>query len=111
MSNLVWTTKDGQKLQLRDMETSHINNCIRMLERDMPEFEDDDTIVADHWSLTGVVVLPGARSYRETIKEFESELRRRDGLRAEIRASLGLTANHTDSDTQSLGNVSGGRSE
>lgn len=28
-----WTTKDGKTLKLRDMETSHIENCIRMLER------------------------------------------------------------------------------
>lgn len=29
----VWVTKDGQHLKIRDMETSHIKNCIRFLER------------------------------------------------------------------------------
>lgn len=28
-----WTTKDGTKLRIRSMETSHIRNCIRILER------------------------------------------------------------------------------
>lgn len=28
-----WTTKDGQKLEPRDMTTSHIKNCLAMLKR------------------------------------------------------------------------------
>ena len=28
-----WVTKDGQHLRIRDMETSHIKNCLRLLER------------------------------------------------------------------------------
>lgn len=28
-----WTTKDGKKLRISDMESSHIANCINMLKR------------------------------------------------------------------------------
>lgn len=33
-----WITQSGQKLRVVDMETSHIKNCIRMLEK---KLEDD----------------------------------------------------------------------
>lgn len=29
----MWTMRDGTKIKVSKMETSHINNCIRMLER------------------------------------------------------------------------------
>lgn len=28
-----WTTKDGQQLHVQDMKTSHILNCMRMIEK------------------------------------------------------------------------------
>lgn len=30
---MVWTTKDGLELEIEDMETSHIINCMNMMER------------------------------------------------------------------------------
>lgn len=32
-----WKTKKGEKLLIRDMETSHIENCIQMLEKKIKE--------------------------------------------------------------------------
>ncbi len=29
----IWKTKGGQRLKIRDMETSHIINCVRILHR------------------------------------------------------------------------------
>lgn len=28
-----WTTRNGERLNIRDMETSHLRNCLRLLER------------------------------------------------------------------------------
>ena len=30
-----WKTKDGRELDIKNMETSHIKNCIRMVERNL----------------------------------------------------------------------------
>lgn len=32
-SNYFWTTKDGETLHITEMETSHIENCLRLIER------------------------------------------------------------------------------
>lgn len=32
---MYWTTKDGRKLKISEMKTSHILNCIRMMDRQM----------------------------------------------------------------------------
>ena len=32
----IWTTKDGKKLFVKDMDTNHIKNCIKMICRNNP---------------------------------------------------------------------------
>lgn len=32
---MYWTTKDGRKLKISEMKTSHILNCIRIMDRQM----------------------------------------------------------------------------
>lgn len=29
-----WKTKDGQELEIKDMSTEHIKNCIKMMDRE-----------------------------------------------------------------------------
>ena len=36
----IWRTKDGRILKVEEMETGHIENCIRMLERNNVPFRD-----------------------------------------------------------------------
>ena len=39
-SHGLWITKDGRYLNVSEMEISHIQNCIRMLERNDSPFKD-----------------------------------------------------------------------
>jgi len=32
---MYWTTKDGRKLKISEMKTSHILNCIKMMDKQM----------------------------------------------------------------------------
>jgi hypothetical protein len=73
-----WTTKEGKTLQIEDMETSHIQNCIRMIERKWDELEEEtDYFTAEHWSIPDVLVTYGKDHYGEKLKMFEEELKSR----------------------------------
>lgn len=74
---MIWKTKEGKKIDIKNMETSHIRNTIAMLKRTMPDHEEDEMYTADHWSLPGVYTAPGAKKYKAKIKEFEKELKQR----------------------------------
>lgn len=36
----LWVTKDGRYMRINEMETSHIRNCIRMLNRNDSPYKD-----------------------------------------------------------------------
>lgn len=73
-----WQTKDGQELEIAEMETSHIQNCIRLIERKWDDLDpDDDYISADHWSQMAVVFVPGKPYFEEKLKELRAELSKR----------------------------------
>jgi len=33
-----WTTREGTKLKISEMETDHIKNCMKMLERNLDKY-------------------------------------------------------------------------
>lgn len=37
----IWVMKDGTKIKIKNMETSHIKNCVKMLERKYKEHNND----------------------------------------------------------------------
>lgn len=56
-----WTTKDGKRLDIREMETDHIQNTIKLLKRNIHKVEDEDEAY---------------KNYVEyKIKELEKEIR------------------------------------
>lgn len=61
-----WTMKNGQYINVKDMETSHINNCLAMLTRNSLE-ELAENGAVDDFTLNW-------------IKVFEKELKRRKAL-------------------------------
>lgn len=79
-----WRTKAGVVMNIHDMETSHIQNTIKMLERGMPSHEHDEVIVADFpesmdWQPCHYTEA-GAKTYREKIAELTQELKNRNEL-------------------------------
>lgn len=79
MNEATWKTNDGKMLKISEMDVSHIQNCIRLLQIKMPDLpEEDDYLTADHWSLDGAVLfVPGKPWARQKIKEFKKELAKR----------------------------------
>ncbi len=69
----LWITKDGRELYIRNMETSHIDNTIKMLERNIEEDKDLDasSTVRNYAHMVKL-----SRLFK--IAEFKTELDRRD---------------------------------
>jgi hypothetical protein len=44
-----WITKDGKRLPIKKMETSHIRNCIKYLEKNPIEYGSYDPFGNDHF--------------------------------------------------------------
>ena len=44
-----WRTKDGEHIQVIDMETTHIENCIRAIKSGKLNFERYGTSCGDMW--------------------------------------------------------------
>lgn len=77
-----WTTRDGVRLNIEDMETSHIKNCIRMLQKQ----------IIDPWTIHGDEPKYGAgggmdtmlheqnEKFEQSIKRFERILSKRGEL-------------------------------
>lgn len=83
-AQFLWTTADGQTLEPKQMEWSHIVNCIRLLKRRIEDAESnypwdygdsDGTWGAAQSGATAVSVYISQQE--EWIEEFRTELTRR----------------------------------
>lgn len=79
-----WTTKDGKRLNIRNMETSHIRNCIRMLNRAIASRPDEYAWGEPEGDMAQDAFNAGIRNndileeeMRETIGHLHKELKRR----------------------------------
>lgn len=69
-----WTTKDGRRLKISLMETSHIKNTINLLKRKIEKLDKDErNYYGDYFCFK--------------IDEFEEELKKRDGYKNHILGS------------------------
>lgn len=72
--NNIWTTRDKQRIKVKDMNTEHIKHCINML-RKIPEYE----IIMDIWDEPIEISTSfNSKTVEEWIDIFEYELMRRD---------------------------------
>lgn len=66
-----WTTKDGKQLLIREMETSHIKNTIKMLKKKLKNMDREyKNFYGDYFDFK--------------IEEFETELKVRNVYRKHI---------------------------
>lgn len=83
--NPAWTTREGVRMQISDMSTRHIYNCIAMLKRNIDEInaaldaedyaEDFDEFMADEFMALDLQVFKSRA--KNKIRQFLAELRRR----------------------------------
>lgn len=60
-----WTTRDGKRLKIELMETSHIKNTINLLKRNISKLDKDELEYYENY-------------YNFKINELEYELKKRD---------------------------------
>ena len=70
-----WTTKDGITIKIKDMETSHIKNCINYLKENPVAYGGCGFSVDDFY------YEPDYEETNEHIKRFEDELKFRIGIK------------------------------
>jgi hypothetical protein len=84
MKSKNWTTKDGTELEISEMETNHIKNCIKLIDRiakngmeviiNCGYAPDNDYIEYDSYVMTGNKVYD---HYKKELKCFKEELEKR----------------------------------
>lgn len=81
----VWTTKLGERVKIRDMTTSHLENAAAFLKRLLDDHSEGGEVYQGdgEWAwmpgLDGDVMLTRRHTIGEFIEAMESEVRRRDG--------------------------------
>ncbi len=61
-----WTTRDGKRLKIEEMESSHIRNCINLLKRNITKLNEND--LEDEYYIN---------YFEFKINEFEKELKKK----------------------------------
>lgn len=78
-----WTTRDGKRLNVMDMETSHIKNCIRMLERTIDSYPGEQVYMGDSYNAEQAVESENRLNedklerLQYSVRRLEAELMRR----------------------------------
>lgn len=75
-----WTTATGEKLDIKDMATSHIENCIKMLNNGINALENEILQYEDHYMGSSFTVLywrGQIEEWEKKIKIFKRELKKR----------------------------------
>lgn len=72
-----WKTKTGEKIAIKDMETSHIENCIRMLKRLPDQGIEADAAEGFGFNLSASVMRAREEKAMKQIQAFQRELKRR----------------------------------
>ena len=42
MTTVYWTTKDGRKLDIDEMDEQHVRNCLKMLVRKLESMDEEE---------------------------------------------------------------------
>ena len=71
-----WETKDHKIIKIKDMETSHIENTIKLLKRN-PKFYDEEYYGGDCFEEYFYDYIDNSKLVEEKIEELELELRLR----------------------------------
>ena len=77
-SDSYWTTRDGTKIKLSKMESSHIRNCINLLNRS--KIDPYDVVGDNNFSFTIYQIEQCNREIDHNIRLFEEELMSRGHL-------------------------------
>lgn len=77
---MTWTTKYGEEIEIKDMETDHIKNCIRLLENGHMMTECIDIGYTCDGDGDGIIYcnVPNEKLTNDYLKAFKKELERRE---------------------------------
>jgi len=59
-----WETKDGQIIDMKDMSDNHLNNCIKMIERQLRDKPDNYVYMGDSYYAEQSVELENEHNIR-----------------------------------------------
>lgn len=74
-----WKTKDNKRLAIKNMETIHIINCLKLLSRGDPSLEIEITMAEENgFNYSAFSMRETQDKFDDAINSFEKELRKRE---------------------------------